>query len=482
MSRLIAIIAIVLGTFGTLEAGDRTSTVSKSNSRAQRSAATKSVLRSPTSKGRPATTVKKVAFQEPVMDEGMIVDDVPQADIPYEGDYVPESMADSCSDGCSDPCNLSPPPARLVFMFPGNAWVQMDYLMWWQSGMRIPPLLTTSRDNTTPANASGILGLNGTRTLLGDDEFFNKSRSGGRIKFGWWFANNPNIGFEGEYFNIGGATETFLNQSSGAPQLARPFFNVATGRNDSELVGYPGIATGSFQVDAMTDLKGGAVRFRRRLACGSCQSFSELCGGCVPTMSRIEATLGWRNLLLTESLKLHENLQSQVDQGRFSIDDNFYTRNIFNGAELGVMWHGRRGLWSLDSLLRLSIGNVNQRVTINGGTQITPQGAATQTFQSGFLTQRSNIGVFERDVFAVVPEFGSTMGYQLTPRARLLCGYTLMFLSNVVRPGDQIDTDLNPNLLPPAQNVNNQVERPQFRFVESDYWVQGLNFGMEFRW
>jgi hypothetical protein len=98
----------------------------------------------------------------------------------------------------------------------------------------------------------------------------------------------------------------------------------------------------------------------------------------------------------------------------------------------------------------------------------------------GLLAQTSNIGSRSRDRFTILPELGGRVGYQLTHNLKLKLGYTLIFWSNVVRPGDQIDLGVNPNQLPPA--VGNVPARPEFVFRDTDYWVQGITFGGEFEW
>ena len=51
------------------------------------------------------------------------------------------------------------------------------------------------------------------------------------------------------------------------------------------------------------------------------------------------------------------------------------------------------------------------------------------------------------------------------------------------RPGDQIDQHINPNLWPPLPlNGNNAGLWPQFPGRGSDFWAQGVNFGLEARW
>lgn len=358
---------------------------------------------------------------------------------------------------------------QLCICLPSHGWVQLDYLMWWQSGMNIPPLLTTQASRTDIP-----------RTILGNEDILTDRLNGGRLRFGWWFANNPNVGIEGEYFRTGTTDFDFRRTSQGTPVLARPFFNVLTGAEDSELVSSPSnpALRGTFTADATSQLVGAAVRFRRSLCCGTGCSYSHLACGPVPTQSRIDATLGWRFLQLKEGLTLSESLTQTNPNDTFEIRDGFRTRNQFNGVELGVLWQARRGYWSLDGHMRSSIGNTRHEVIIDGSTQTNGGAAVT----GGLLAQPTNIGTFTRDQFGIVTDLGAQLGYQLTPRWRLLAGYNFIYWSNVVRPGDQIDTDLNTNLIPPRANPVTGAERPRFAFVDSDYWVQGVNLGAEYRW
>jgi hypothetical protein len=362
----------------------------------------------------------------------------------------------------------------------------MDYLMWWQKGLDVPPLLTTSTTGTTQANA-GVLGLNSTSTLIGNDDLLTGRMNGGRIRFGWWFANCPKLGIEGEYFGLDTLRHDSVNQSTGNPILARPFFNIApaTGfaREDSELVAFPNIVSGSFTLNAFSTIDGAAVRFRRMLCCGTNSTCSPLCGGMVETQSRIDATLGWRFLQLREGLTMTEDLQSlqTVAPGDFLIQDSFRTRNQFNGVELGVLRSSRRGCWSLDLMSRISLGNTRQEVIISGSTE-TRQNNQTQNYNTGFLAQRSNIGTYTREEFGLVTELGATLGYTIGCHWRLTAGYTFINWCNVVRPGDQIDLDVNPNLLAPETTPFVGALRPRFAFRETDYWLQGINLGAEYRW
>ena len=89
------------------------------------------------------------------------------------------------------------------------------------------------------------------------------------------------------------------------------------------------------------------------------------------------------------------------------------------------------------------------------------------------------------DPSARIPEITGTVGYQFTDRLRCFVGYNVMYWSSVVRPGDQINRIINPSQIPgfgtgitpgpgsPAQ--------PAFAFRSSDFWAQGITFGLEWR-
>ena len=76
----------------------------------------------------------------------------------------------------------------------------------------------------------------------------------------------------------------------------------------------------------------------------------------------------------------------------------------------------------------------------------------------------------------MLPEGGLKLGYQLTERARFSVGYTVFYLSDAVRPGDQIDRVVD------LDQGGSFIERPLPHFVRSDYWVQGLSLGMDWRY
>ena len=440
-----------------------------------------------------ATRTRVVPASNPIiLDEGEVIQGEPIGEVIMDGGeiYEEEGFA-SCNGDCGGSCSSCShesgycascnTPRRFCICLPSHGYVQVEYLLWWQNGMNLPPLVTTSPSGTARASA-GVLPA-ASVLFGGDDTFLNGSHHGGRIRFGTWFDRCPGLGMEGEYFGLAQSTESFFQQSTGNPILARPFFNIVTGQNDAELVAFPNVLSGSISVDVDSQFHGAAARFRRSLCASSGCAMSSFCCDPVPTSSRLDATLGYRYYELKESLGIQEQLQSTTPNspGSFNISDNFQTLNQFNGLELGVLWQGRRGLWSLDTLMRVGIGNSLQTVTISGSTATLENGVTTNT-ATGILAERTNIGEFDRNQFVMIPELGATLGYQLTRCLRLTTGYSMIYWGNVVRPGDQVSLDVNPNLFAPESNPLTGALRPQFQFVSSDYWVQGLSFGADFRW
>jgi hypothetical protein len=60
-------------------------------------------------------------------------------------------------------------------------------------------------------------------------------------------------------------------------------------------------------------------------------------------------------------------------------------------------------------------------------------------------------------------------------------GYNFLYWSRVARPGEQIDLDVNPDLLPPEEQFAGAT-RPRFEFRDTDFWAQGIRVGLEAAW
>jgi hypothetical protein len=78
----------------------------------------------------------------------------------------------------------------------------------------------------------------------------------------------------------------------------------------------------------------------------------------------------------------------------------------------------------------------------------------------GLLALSSNSGRFVRNEFAVVPEAQLTFGFHLTKRLDFTMGYSYLLWTNVVRAGDTIDRNVNPQLLPTSSSFGTGTGTP----------------------
>lgn len=400
----------------------------------------------------------------------------------YEQGFDPGGYCATCGGpqigGCCDACGP-----------PGRFWVRAEYLYWWTEGMYVPPLVTTGPSADQP----GYLDTPGTTILFGDQRINGYGRSGARFTAGAWLDACQTIGVEGDYYFVGNANTNYFASSDGDPILSRPFYDLSPSQADPlqivgqnvEQVALPGSIAGSVSVDAETRFQSAGIRLLWNLCC-STQCYE---GDCFPMWNgpggrRLDVLLGYRYARLSDSLAINEDLRSLQTEspGTFLVNDTFQTQNVFNGAELGAVWTGYRGRWLATVVGKLALGNVYETVSISGSTTTTQDGSTT-TDTGGLLAQSTNIGEYSRSQFAVMPELGTNIGFSLTPRLRVLFGYTFVYLSRVARPGDQIDLNVNSRLLPNDDRPPaGDMRHPQFVFRETDFWAQGMNVGLDYRW
>ena len=163
--------------------------------------------------------------------------------------------------------------------------------------------------------------------------------------------------------------------------------------------------------------------------------------------------------------------------GEITLDDLFETRSEFHGFDMGLETRWGWGAYEIELLTKLAIGNVHRNLRISGSnTTFRPDDGDPATPQVvendyGFLTAPSNAGRDTTDKFGLVPEFGINLRRSLTPTAAVTLGYTLIAFPNVLRSGDQIDTDIDPSQALP---------QPSAALDDSTLWIQGINVGLEF--
>jgi hypothetical protein len=363
-------------------------------------------------------------------------------------------------------------------------FVRGEYLLWWVPGFATPVLATTNANTAL----NGYLGEPGTTSIIGPGGFIGSTRSGLRVRAGAWLNDCGSCGIDTGFFFLPGKSQTVVRTSDQFPLITRPVFvpNLVPGTGlplgeNGEAVAVPGILRGTLTAHGDSSLWGADVNLRKGLI-NRCDL-------------RAEVFAGYRFLSLRESLSVTEDITViGTGAGRINttdpvgthvvVQDRFATRNYFNGGQIGGLYERRLGRWQWDARASIALGDTHQVLEIDGFQVRTPAGAAApMTFRGGLLAAGPNLGTFTRDRFSVVPEFTLNVGYWVTPNVRVFAGYNFLVWTNVIRPGNQIDhvVDLTfvPNALPAG--FSGQY-RPQPLFKQSDLVVNGIQFGLDWRW
>jgi hypothetical protein len=362
---------------------------------------------------------------------------------------------------------------------PGRFWVSAEYLMWWVKNYNIPPLLTSS---TASGALAGALGQTGTTILFGGGSALSDDiHSGARFGGGMWLDCDHTIGLEGSYFFLPQDTRRFTAVGTGAAGssiLGRPFTDATTGLAAVEQNAIPGFSSAVKVVTLSDRFQGADSNALYNVACG--------CRG------RLDLLAGFRWLDLDEGLGIGENttilptapaLGGPFSPGNtFVVLDQFNTSNDFYGGQIGAKGELHWGRLFANGVAKVALGDTHEVVHIFGVTGVTTPAGVTTTLPGGLLALPTNIGRYSRERFAVVPEVGLHLGYQVSDHLRLTFGYTFIYWSNVVRPGSTIDTVLNSTRIPTSGATPTGAARPAFAFHDTDFWAQGLDFGVEVRY
>ena len=164
----------------------------------------------------------------------------------------------------------------------------------------------------------------------------------------------------------------------------------------------------------------------------------------------------------------------------FDIHDIFRAENEFHGGEIGLSTELNQGRFSLNILAKMALGNNRQVVNISGDTVTTIGVLNPVTDPGGLLSAITNIGTYTHDQFTVIPQLNMEIGYQINCRTRAFVGYNVLYWGQVWRADDQIDTVVDYRNIPPI-GAGGTIH-PQAQLRNNDFWAQGINFGVDFRY
>lgn len=403
-----------------------------------------------------------------------------------------QQQAQSDCNACQQPktefrdCHCGP---REQIWFGGN------YRTAWIKDAPMPyPLLTTG-----PATSGGFPGSPGTINLFGGEPINYGTFSGLDVNAGMWLDCRHTFGLEvgGFYLFQQEQVSAFASNGAGQPFLARPIFDGLRLAPSATLVSSPGTLTGNIAFRSSAHMAGGEANIVRNLV--NCPDYT------------IDTYAGFRYIELDEDFDV---LQSSTPIGGntlflggaqlpagvgLTISDSFNTRNQFYGGQLGSRGEMRFGPVFVSGFSSVALGPNHEVIGINGRT--TGNGAGG-SFPGGLLAvgggvetllapngtptafvRRGNQGQSVTNRFNFVPEVGIQVGVYLSCHVRVSIGYNFLYMSDVARPGTQIDTLINGKLVPASPSFGTQsgFPNPQITGRREDFNVQSLQFGMEMK-
>jgi hypothetical protein len=352
-------------------------------------------------------------------------------------------------------------------------WVQSDFLLWFiKNGPLGVPLVTTGSSNDSNP---GALGQPHTQVLFGNGSLDFGAIPGGALNVGGWFDGERRFGLEGGFFILSQQQVVFsaFSNNAGSPVLSVPFFNAQTHKEDQTPISLPGVLAGGAVVSATVDLGGanidGSINITRN------NGFSA------------DLLAGFRFLDLREDISIQTpdvSLTSSSAGVNFNTIDDFRTSNQFYGGQLGGRIGYHRDRLSVDMTAWVSLGSTYQSLYIGGyGVFIPPTGIGAQYSPGGIFAQPTNMGRYWAWDFTVVPEAQLKIGYRVWRNLRLTAGYDLLYWSSVIRPGSQINRDVNlsqSTLL--GSGTLSGPAQPVAPLNRTDLFANGLTVGFDLRW
>jgi Putative beta barrel porin-7 (BBP7) len=191
-------------------------------------------------------------------------------------------------------------------------------------------------------------------------------------------------------------------------------------------------------------------------------------------------------LALTSSVSLDNVTSSPVGainpaQQNFSFSsvDNTRVYNYFYGGQVGFDIDSKFGPFFVYARGQIAAGDNHQVADVNSrGTTTSATGTTTTT--GGLLANPSDNGRHSRDQLSFIPAVDAKVGYQFTDWLRGYVGYGGVYLGSFARAADSTTLNsFNGNATINSTVTPISVAQPNFRFQNSNVYIQGITFGFE---
>jgi hypothetical protein len=359
-------------------------------------------------------------------------------------------------------------------------WVRADYLLWWAKSAPMPePLVTTG---SPTAAVPGGLSQPGTQVLFGETQIDYGAASGFHIDAGSWLDYDEHWGIGTGFFILQRGVSHFAaaSDAGGHPILAVPLINAETGLEFTKPIARPGLLAGGASINTDTRLEGWDMTGVANLCRTSNMNLDLLAGFRVLWLDDGLEMVSSVNPLVAGALPFPGLLLNRLQT--LTAADRFRASNSFYGFQLGARGEWNTGRLTLIGKAQVAVGDTQEFVLVQGLSSVAAPGAPTVLVPGGVLAVSSNVGRHFQDKFGIVPELGLEVSYRICCSVEAHLGYSFLYWNRVARPGDQIDRTVEPALIPTDPRFGTAFgTRPAFPFRNTDYWAQGLEVGLTFR-
>lgn len=405
--------------------------------------------------------------------------------------------------GYGDGCGITAP----------KWWFGGDYMLTFVTPQPIPyPILTTSSPNQF-----GLLGAPTTIQLINDEDIRYSAFSGFRLNGGFFGDADRRFGFDisSLYTEKASYRRTFSSTTPGfspanIPLLARPFIDTLNGPS-SLVLANTNIGAGGVDFSTRTQVWSidpaaiwNIYRSSPGTGCGTSLDFlagykffqirEDIAIESFVNLNQIQVIpivrpgpFGVPQVVGFRVVPLPVELGGVVTgpPATVAIADRFAVTNRFNGGFIGLRHEARWGMWSLNTNAKIGVGHMHQMLQIQGTTSfVNPQTGVAGSAYGGLYANSTNIGKFDNDEFAVIPELSFNVGLNLTKQLSAYVGYTVVYANRVARPGDQMNPVIDSTTIPFSQNYGDLVgvSGTSNLFNQNEFWLHGVNFGFQVKY
>lgn len=346
-----------------------------------------------------------------------------------------------------------------------NYWIEAEYLYWeTKASPKVIPLVFTGiyDENVIPKEGKILLGNESTR---------NNGHSGLKISTGFC---NSEISYtifakkihsksvqSNDFILNGASTAEFPDNS----YLAIPFFDAVENQGSSSYIAKPGNYAGKATLRTRHWLQGVEWNFY-------CDCFS------------VKWLFGLRVWNFNDRLKFATSSPSTKEPNVFLTKDKFETRNFFYGAQAGFSAGYEDQYFFLSFLAKVALGGMHERLKIKGKLQTNDFfGGDVQTFPGGYFALGTNIGYYDQWKFAILPEVNFNIGFKVCECIALNAGCGLLYVNKLLwaenQPNPNINTTQTPAITKEYPNGLSGIHKPKATLKSRDFWMYGLNVGIE---